>query len=174
MKSAYYEVYHHYFKRDGKRYLATVSKMKDNNGQNGEKFILHNLVQLDFKIDGEYVRPGVIEYFFPLRNSRHGGSVYDLSADKQNALSVLLNSATYKTVRASLGGNIFVDDTLPNLENIKNMTLDPKVIPVDTMGGMKKLSEISHEMKRDAVPDDNYTLQDRLYARTSVETGVSM
>lgn len=69
MSSAYYQVYHHYFKKNGLRYLATVTRP---DGEKSKTLLVHNLVQIDVKVDGEYVWPGVIEYFFPQRNSWHG------------------------------------------------------------------------------------------------------
>lgn len=67
-----------------------------------------------------------------------------------------------------------VDDSLTNLENFRNLTLDPKVIPVDTSGGIKKLADMYHEVERNVAPDDTYTLQDRLYKRAFAESGTEM
>lgn len=111
-------------------------------------------------------------YYSPERFNPYGTSVTDLTEDNQRAISELLNLAIARAKRSSLGSHIAYDSSMINENDMINLSIDPKTIPVDTKSGQKNIQSAIFELPRTQVPQDNQVTTQRLEYYNRIATGL--
>ena len=140
-----YEVYIHYFIRDGKKYLAVTNR---------EQTVLHDFKYLkpvtkEEKTDESLVPfPVMIQYAVYLSGYPLGISLVDLLADTQSNLSRMYNLYLAMAYRNTFGGDRLVRaGELEDPDSLNTPTIEGKDIPVKDSA--KSLNDIILEVPRE-------------------------
>lgn len=116
--------------------------------------------------------PWSLTYYNPEEFNPYGGSVMDLTEDKQRALSKLVNLGLSRAIRSSLGGTRVYDKSkITNRSALANLTEDPKLIGVNLAQG-EQLGNVIQEVPMSQIPQDNFSMSDALNYYTRVATGM--
>lgn len=140
-----YDVYIHFFIRDGKKYKAYT---------NGDKTVLHYLEYLkpvteEEKKDEDLVcSPVMLKYAFYIQWSPFGLSTADLLKDTQSNLSRLYNLYIAMVYRNTFWGDRLIRAwELEDPDSLNTPTIEGKDIPVKN--GTRALSDIVYEVPRE-------------------------
>lgn len=107
--------------------------------------------------------PLTLSYWSPSRDRPTGISVLDLTRDKQVNLSKLWNLAMQRAIRVSLGGHKFFNiNKIKNPNEIKNLSVKPKVIGLDLKQG-EGFADVMYEQPISIQqPQENYNAQENI------------
>lgn len=118
------------------------------------------------------LRPVSLTYFRPRRHDPFWDSLLDITEDKQQALSRLINLAISKATRSSLGNyRIYNKDKFPNRNDLSNLTVEPKLIWVN-LNPWETLDWVIRELEFPQVPNDNFNVQEVIEKQSRYATWV--
>lgn len=162
----YKYVYNHYTKFDGRKFLITTNYDMSDIGR---------IVPIDSILQSETeetLRPWSLTYYNPEEFNPYGGSVMDITEDKQRVLSKLLNLAVKRSIRSSVGGTrVYNKMKIPNRSALANLTEDPKIIGVD-LKQWETLDNIIKEIEMSQLPNDNNNVSEQIQYFSKLATSL--